>query len=393
VSPERVVLVADRRSLDELCARIAASDRVGLDTEFHTERSYAPQLMVVQIAFEDGVAIVDPLAAGDLAPLADALREPLVVGHALSGDLRILQDRFERLPRAVFDTQIAAAFLGYGMQVSLTDLVHALRGVRLAKSQTVSDWSARPLSSRQLEYLVQDVAHLLPMHDLLQQRLRERGREEWVREECAALVDPRRYRADAESAYLRIQGAQRLNRRQLGILVELVRLRDRIARARDVPPRYVLPDDVLTGLATLRPKRLEDLAQLRRLDAGTRKALGEAILRAVAAGEAIPDDELPEKPRRPEGPARETLAALASVVVGEIARANDLPAALLVPRAALERVAREIPPDREALRTVLGISPWRAALVLDPLWSLFSGTAALRVEGYAQGDPKIRLLP
>ena len=162
--------------------------------------------MVVQLAFDDGAAIVDPLAVPDLRPLLEALAETTVVGHALSSDLKIFADRFDEVPTAVFDTQVAAAFLGFGMQISLADLVRELEGVRLAKSQTVSDWSTRPFTSRQLEYLVDDVAHLLPMHDKLQQRLRDAGRLEWALEECAALGEIDRYRSDERRAYLAHSG-------------------------------------------------------------------------------------------------------------------------------------------------------------------------------------------
>ncbi|MFZ0363574.1 MAG: HRDC domain-containing protein, partial [Candidatus Cybelea sp.] len=266
-------LIADSTAFDRLCVRVADADRVGLDTEFHAERTYSPRLMVVQLAFDDGAAIVDALALRDLRPLALALTRTTVVGHALSADLKIFADRYELVPPRVFDTQIAAAFLGYGMQVSLADLVRGVRGVRLAKSQTVSDWSARPFSERQIEYLVGDVAHLLPLYDVLRPRLEERGRYEWVYEECAELGDIERYRMDERRAYLRIPGAMRMNRRELGILNEVVKLRDRVARDRDLPVRYVLPDDVVAGLATLRPAQLEDLAQLRRLDGGMKRQL------------------------------------------------------------------------------------------------------------------------
>jgi len=180
-----------------------------------------------------------------------------------------------------------------------------------------------------------------------------------------------------------------MNRRELGVLSQLLVLRDRIARDRDIPPKYVMPDDVMAGLATLRPKHVEDLAQLRRLDVGMRRNLGDAILAAVERGEAIPDDELPEKAARPLGNARETLVALLGVAAGEIARENDLPQSLVVPRAALERVAREIPSTREAFERTLGIEGWRLELIGEPLWGLLCGTGVARVEGYLEGDPKI----
>lgn len=384
-------IVQDARALDALCARVRAAQRVAIDTEFHAERTYSPRLMVVQLAFDDGAAIVDPLAVSNIAPLADALCETTAIGHALSSDLKIFADRFDRVPPRVFDTQIMAAFLGYGMQISLADLVRDLQHVRLAKSQTVSDWSSRPFSERQIEYLVDDVAHLLPMFDILNARLEKKGRLEWAREECAELSDVERYRIDERRAYLRIPGAMRMNRRELGILSEIVKLRDRIAHDRDVPVKYVIPDDVVAGLATLKPKSADDLAQLRRLDSGARRQLGAAILDAVARGQALDESSLPEKPQRPLGPSRDTLVSLLGVVAGEMAREADLPASLVVPRAVLERLARELPRDRAAFDAVLALTPWRLELVGEPLWQLLSGESGLRIEGYAEGDPKIRL--
>lgn len=385
-----VVTVDTRAALDVLCARVSAAQRVGLDTEFHAERTYSARLMVVQIAFDDGAAVVDPLALPDLRPLAAALADTEVVGHALSSDLKIFADRFDSVPPRVFDTQVAAAFLGYGMQISLADLVRDLCKVSLAKSQTVSDWSSRPLSPKQIDYLVDDVAYLLPMQSMLLEKLRSAGRAQWVEDECAQTADVTRYRADERRMMLRVPGSNRLNRRELGVLLQIVLLRDRLARDRDVPPKYIFPDDVLTGLAQLRPKRVEDLAQLRRLDSGMRRTFGEAILRAVRDGEAIPDGDLPERPARPLGNARETLVALLGVALGEIARENDLPPSLILPRAAIERAAREMPADRAAFEAALGVAGWRLALVGEPLWRLLSGDASVAVEGYAQGDPKIR---
>ncbi len=385
------LIVSERRALEALCARVREAPRVGVDTEFHAERSYAPRLMVVQLAFDDGAAIVDALALTDLRPLVLAMTHTTVIGHALSADLKIFADRFDVVPPRIFDTQVAAAFLGYGMQVSLADLVRAVCGVRLTKSQTVSDWSARPFSERQLEYLVGDVAYLLPLYDALRPRLEQKGRYEWLYEECAELGDIERYRSDERRAFLRIPGAMRMSRRELGILNELVKMRDRTARERDLPVRYVLPDDVLAGLATLRPTQLDDLAQLRRLDRGMKRQLGTEILNAVARGQALDDADLPPRPARPSAPARDALVAFLGTAIAELARSAELPPSLLVPRAALERLAREIPTERGQFERVLSLQPWRLALVGEPLWRLCCGQAALHIEGYADGDPKVRL--
>ncbi len=387
-SAPAVDLVDTPAALAALCERVARAPRVGLDTEFHTEKSYTPHLMVVQLLFDDGVALVDPLALRDLRPLVDALAGARVVGHALSSDLRILADAFETLPREVFDTQVAAAFVGYGISISLLDLVRELCGVTLRKSQTVSDWSTRPFTPKQVEYLVDDVRYLFVLEDALRARLAARGREPWADEEMPALAALRTYRSDPKRLYLRVSGNTRMNRRELGILNELAHLRDRYARERNIPLKYVLPDDVMVGLVQLRPKSPDELSQLRRIDAGTRRNLGERIVEAVRRGEAVAEDELPPRAPKALGPQREALVSTMAVLVSALAAENDLPTTMLLPRAALERIAREAPQTAEALGDVVNLTSWRRQLVVDPLWDLLTGESVLRVHGYREAEPR-----
>jgi ribonuclease D len=375
--------------------RIADAPRVGLDTEFHAERSYTANLMVVQIAIPKGtngeiteVAIIDPLSVRNLRHLVDALHATTVVGHALTSDLKIFADQFEMLPAAVFDTQLAAAFCGYGLSISLLDLVRDLAKVQLRKSQTVSDWSTRPLSVKQVDYLVDDVRYLFSLQDALIERLRERGRLEWVIEECRGLADATRYRPDQSRLYLKIPGNSRLSRRELGVLKELAVARDHAARERNIPLKYVIPDDAMVGIAQIRPKTTDDLAQLRRLDNGIRRTFGKMIIDAVRRGEEIPENDLPAKPIRSLTPQRESLVSTMNVLVNAIAAENDLPATLLAPRAALERVARELPQSYDAFVDTLGLAPWRRELIVEPLWRFLSGRVPLRIEGYGEGVPR-----
>jgi ribonuclease D len=383
-----VTLADTPEALALTCLRIARSSRVGLDTEFHTEKSYTPHLMVVQLLLDDGVALVDPLALPDLRPLADALAGARVVGHALSSDLRILADAYGELPCEIFDTQVAAAFVGYGLSISLLDLVRDLCGVTLRKSQTVSDWSTRPFTQKQVEYLVDDVRHLFDLEDRLRVRLAARGREAWAEQEMPALSELGTYRADPRRLYLRVSGNARMNRRELAILNELANLRDRYARERNIPLKYVLPDDVMVGLVQLRPKSVDDLAQLRRIDAGTRRNLGDRIVDAVRRGEELPEDLLPPRAPKPLGAQREALVSTMAVLVSALAAENDLPTTLLLPRAALERIAREAPQTPDALGDAVNLTSWRRELVVRPLWDLLSGDSALRVRGYLDGDPR-----
>ncbi len=386
-------LIEDENALAALCTKIAAVDRVALDTEFHNEKSYSARLMVVQLVVGDDVAILDPLKVRDLEPLADALAQKTIVGHALQSDLKILADRFGRLPAAAFDTQLAAAFCGYGMSISLADLVSEIAGVRLRKSQTVSDWSTRPLSAQQIDYLVDDVKYLYTLQDTLTARLESSGRYAWFVDEARALVDMAKYTPDPERMYLRVPGAMRMNRRELGILREVARLRDTLARERDVPLKYIIPDDVMAGIVSLRPQTRDDLAQLRRLDAGGRKAFGDRIVAAVAAGVAVSDDDLPRKPARPPGMDREAIVSALSVLASAIATENQLPTGLLVTRSALERVARELPQTPEAVAESLEANAWRASLVAGPICALLAGEIALTVQGAGGANPRVVRVP
>ena len=379
----KVDVVADPQALAALCERIVGAPRIGLDTEFHTEKHFTPKLMVVQVAFDDAVAIVDPLAIADLQPLAEALTKATVVGHALSSDLRILEDAFGLLPRDAYDTQVAAAFCGYGMSISLLDLVRDVAGVTLLKSQTVSDWSTRPFTPRQVDYLVDDVRYLFGIADRLTEKLTARGRDSWAREEMRTLVDPRTYRSDKRRLYLRVAGNARMSRRELGVLNELALLREAIARERNIPLKYVLPDDVLVGLVGLRPTSVDELGQLRRLDAGMRKHIGARIIEAVAAGEAIPEDALP-----PLGAQRDALVAAIALLINAVAAGNELPATLLVSRTEIERIARDSPESPEALAALLDLTPWRRELVVGPLWQFLTGERVLRIAGYREGAPR-----
>jgi ribonuclease D len=383
-----VIVVDTPEALADVCARIARAERVGLDTEFHTERSYTPHLMVVQLLFDDGVAIVDPLAIRDLSPLIDALKNARIVGHALSSDLRILVDAFSALPRAVYDTQVAAAFVGFGMSISLLDLVRELCGVTLRKSQTVSDWSTRPFTPKQVEYLVDDVRYLFALEDGLHQRLQARGRDEWANEEMTGLVDIKTYRPDPARLYLRIAGNARMNRRELGVLNELAKLREKFARERNIPLKYVLADDVMTGIVSLRPTTVDELSQLRRLEAGARRNMGDRIIEAVRAGEAIPEDELPPRAPKPLGPQRDALVATMAVLISALAADADLPTTLLLHRNALERIARESPSTPEKLAALVDLTPWRTELVVPSLWKMLTGESAVRIAGYMDGNPR-----
>jgi len=235
--------------------------------------------------------------------------------------------------------------------------------------------------------------YLFALEDRLREQLRSRGRERWAEEEMPALADPRTYRTDPSRLYVRVSGNARMNRRELGILNELAHLRDRYARERNIPLKYVLPDDVMVGLVQLRPKNVEELSQLRRIDAGTRRNLGERVIEAVRRGETCPEDQLPPRAPKPLGPQREALVSTMAGLGSALAAEKDLPTTLLLSRAALERVAREAPQTGDALGDVVNLTAWRRQLVVDPLWELLTGASVLRVRGYREAEPRTTIEP
>ena len=208
--------------------------------------------------------------------------------------------------------------------------------------------------------------------------------------EFRLLVDPSRYHPDQEKLYTSPHPGERKAQSAASSpsLRELAIMRDRAARERNVPTRFVIPDDAMVGIVQVRPKTIEDLTQLRRIDNGIRRTFGQSIVDAVARAEALPDDELPSRPVRSLTPQRESLVSTMNVLVNAIAAEYELPATLLVPRSALERVARELPPNREEFVEALDLAPWRQQLVVDPLWRFLSGRAPMRIEGYAEGVPR-----
>jgi ribonuclease D len=293
-------LVQDAAALDRLCASLQDKHWIALDTEFTRERTFYARLGLVQLATADIVACVDPLRV-DLNPLLDALydRRLLKVLHAGRQDLEVLHDVWGDVPRPVFDTQIAAALLGYADQIGYSALVEAITGVKLAKLYTRTNWEARPLTPEQLRYAADDVAYLRNVYHALAARLEERGRRAWLAQECEALTNPALYRNDPEAAYLRLGAGSRLARDTQPLLKALAAWRERTAQARDRPRAWIAADTALIEIARAAPASLEALHAVKGVTATTINAHGAEILRVVGAARAAPPELLWPMPESP----------------------------------------------------------------------------------------------
>ena len=213
-------IVTDPGALEALIAEVAAEDSYGFDTEFHTERTYVPDLALIQIAWADKVALVDPLAV-DPAPLAGLFGGPgVAVVHAASQDLDVLMAACGVIPATVFDTQIVAGFLGLSTP-SLSRLVDQMLGVTLPKADRLSDWLVRPISERQITYALNDVAHLLALRDVLTEKLRALGRLEWALSECEQVLGDRTSARVPEEAWWKLGDIRGMSRRSRAVAQEV----------------------------------------------------------------------------------------------------------------------------------------------------------------------------
>jgi ribonuclease D len=370
-----------------LAERAAAQGRIAIDTEFVSERRYQALLCLAQVAVPDPGApdgvrteVIDPLAdhPPDPAPLARVLADPVVevVVHAGRQDIAILRRAWSTQVRGVFDTQLAAGFLGFGNQEGYESLVRKVLGVRLKGSEGFTKWDHRPLTAQQLEYAADDARMLLALGTEIERRLRERGRFEWAREECLALEESTDER-HPERIYERLPRLGRLNERGRAVARELVEWRESVARSMDRPTGYVLPDQALIELARRAPLDRHGLEQIRGLPGQTLHRRADRLLEAIARGR-----ERPAPPPPPQPPARESadapLVSLAQALVRQRSMEEGVAVELIATQAELAALVSALRrgEDGDRVRVAQG---WRRELVGQELIELVAGRRALSV--------------
>ncbi len=377
--------VATQAEVTQLIADLAGEERVAIDTEFHGERSYIPHLMLVQIGTETDIWLIDPLADIDLTPLFEFLAQPtpLVIGHALHNDLEIIYLKYGVVMQGVFDTQVAASFLGFGLQIGLTGLLRELADVRLPKGAQMADWSRRPLPERQVVYAANDVRYLPTAHHALAADLETRGRADWVAEECRVLGAASRYARNPRLAYLRVSGFRKLRPIEAGALVELAAERDKLAAECDTVPHFLLSDDVLTTIARAMPTCREDLNGNRRLNNRNVHRYADIWIAAVERGKQSPVARPPARP--PITPGMDAASALIMLMVNEVADRESLAPQLLLRRKLVQEALMDTFANREALLQALGLTGWRLALLGDLAWNLLDGRMNVACERDTKG--------
>lgn len=376
-------IITTTDQLEEFCARAAQHPFVTVDTEFLRERTYYSKLCLLQIAYpgeeEESAAVVDPLAPGalSLAPLYELFRNPAVtkVFHAARQDLEIFYVDAGIIPAPLFDTQVAGMVCGFGDQVSYETLVRRICKAEVDKSSRFTDWSHRPLSEAQLRYALADVTYLRSIYVHLAERLKRTGRESWVAEEMAVLLDPGTYRTDPAQAWERVK-ARPSSLKMVAALVELARFREEYAQGRDVPRSRVFKDDALIELATTRPQNEADLAKSRLLlREGRRGDIAEGILAAVKRAAQMRPEEIPRADGgREQLQVNPALADLLRVLLKARSEQEGVAARLIASSADLDAIAagsREMP----------ALQGWRREVFGEDAIRLCEGKVALAAKG------------
>ncbi|HET9147241.1 MAG TPA: ribonuclease D [Acetobacteraceae bacterium] len=373
------VLISETAALDALCRRLAEEKFVTVDTEFMRERTYYPELCVVQLGGARDVAVIDALAPGlDLAPLGALLAKPDVtkVFHACRQDVEIFLLKFGAVPVPIFDTQIAAMVAGFGDQVGYDTLVSSLAGGSIDKAHRFSDWQARPLSPSQIAYASADVTHLRVVYERLLERLDREGRIDWVGEEMAALADPATYRVEPADAWRRLR-PRVSSRRQLALIQAIAAWREREAARINIPRQRLVKDEQIPELAAIAPTDAEGLMRARGISRGFAEGRsGAALLAAIAAARALPESDLPELPRgREAAKPSPALVALLKVLLAESADRHNVAAKLIASSEEIDQLAGEETPDLPCL------SGWRVEVFGRDALRLKRGEVALAARG------------
>jgi len=352
--------IRDPAALEDRIAAWPDGAPLALDTEFVRERTYYPRLCLVQAALAGEILLVDALAIPDGGALARELagagRRKLA--HAARQDIEALLPLTGEPLAPVFDTQQAAALLGFPAQVGYAELVQQLLGVELAKGHARTNWARRPLSREQLAYAADDVRYLPALADALEERLAAAGRRVWLEEESAALRDVSLYRVDPDAAWRRLKGLERLDAPALAAARSLTAWRERRAMARDRPRGWVLPDAAILELAAIRPRTREALERIDAVPPGTAARAADDLLAAIVAP-AEPDSSIGEGTSRP-GPGQLKLQKMLQKRLAEIAAELVIQPEVLATRRELAALAR-------GERDVPALSGWRKGVVGEPL--------------------------
>jgi ribonuclease D len=368
-------LITSTSTLAQFCKRASKHDFVTVDTEFLRETTYWPKLCLVQVATFDEAVLIDPLAPGlSLQPFFELLADKRVtkVFHAARQDIEIFVKLMGEVPVNIFDTQIAASVCGFGDSASYDSLVRAIAQVELDKSSRFTDWSARPLSEKQMAYALADVTHLRDIYKALCDQVDATGRWDWVEDELETLRSIDTYVVNPEQAWERLK--TKLSRpRDLAALKALAAWRERRAQETDQPRSRILKDDALVELAMQRPQNPDGFDKLRAVQRGYGRSSGAAeVIAIIKQIEALPKSALPPAPERYRGPSpKGAVGDLVRVLLKAVSEEHGVAARIIATSDDIDALVLDDNADVPALKG------WRRKLFGDKALAIKHGKVGL----------------
>lgn len=333
------VYIESQGDLEKACLRWRRKPVLALDTEFVRVRTFFPQLGLIQVADDEGAVLVDPLAVESLACFADVLADTRIVKvlHSCSEDLEVFFKACGQMPTPLFDTQIAASFLGLGMNLGYARLVNDFLGIEISKDSARTDWLKRPLTAEQLRYAAADVTHLLAIYPSLAERIANSPQCARFEEDCAALLDLARFTLEPEKAYRRVKQSFRLKPQQLAVLQALAAWREDEAVARDLVRRFLVSDEALIALAMRQPRNASGLQSLEDISPIEIRKHGAQLINLIEQSKDSAPEHWPAPILRPiDIPGMKTALTAAKAAADAIATAEGLAPELLASNRLLE---------------------------------------------------------
>ena len=377
-------LIDSQQAFERFLDSLEGIDLLAIDVEADSLFHFRPKICLVQLATPENIALIDPLRVPDISPLKAVVEDPniLKIFHGADYDIRSLSRDFGFNVHPIFDTELASRFLG--IRHTGLDAVLASRfGIEVDKRFQKKDWSKRPLSDDMIHYAAQDVRFLIPLYRILQAELQEKGRIDWVKEECERLSDVR-YKAEDESPrFLRVKGAGKLKPRSLSVLEELLNLRDREAQRLDRPPFKVFDNQTLLSIATALPQTLEELQALHALSPKQFARFGEAVVAIVREQVQKPEKELLHFPKNGSSindPNCNVRLALLKKMRALTAEELDMDPGQLCNNALLGRIAAQSSLSLQTLAQMEEMKGWQLAILGSRILETLSQAPGVRIE-------------
>ncbi len=367
--------------LNEFCESLEASDVLAVDTEFVRERTYFHRIGLIQVAGKDGCAAIDPILLNDLTPLLEILKDPtkIKVFHAARQDLEILVKLCGQVIPPVFDTQVAAALVGWGSQISFAKLIQKAIGKHIHKSETYTDWCRRPLSQNQINYAIDDVRYLMPAYEKLLEKLKQLKRSDWVAGEVKNWEDPATFALpDPQTRFLKIKSLRSLKPRNLAVLRELAAWRESVAVSRDCLAKSIVRDESLLEIARKIPTDVKELSSVRGFHPKEVGKSGADIIKAVERGNAVPEDELPTLPESDGYSTTRGIEELLSAFVQIRCEELKIEPSVLADRKKIHSFATHFEQKLDMNEHFL-LQGWRRECIGEPMLKLLNGEVGLKI--------------